>query len=403
MNFSTRKIVKLTIIGCLLLFGLFTAGKWTEDVDAGEVVIIQDPVNGKLNVYKSPGLKWQGWGKVTHYKKSGQFEFLAPSRGREEKDPDLSLPVKWRDGGHSQISGSIRYDLPLDDISLTKLHSIFGSQEAIETHLIRTNMEKAVYLVGPLMTSKESYAEKKNDLIYYIEDQASRGAYKTKQIDVKELDPLSGQEKIVTRVEIENDASGNPRRQEISPIVGYRIKLYNMSINNMHYNKIVEDQIETQQKAIMQVQTAIAKAKEAEQRAITVEKEGEANAKEAKWVQEVEKAKLVTQAEQRKRIAELDVETAALYKQRQILEGEGESAKKRLVMQANGALEQKLDAFIQTQKVWADAFSKYGGQVVPTTVMGNTGPYSTNAAQMFMEMITIKTAKDLNLDLTKKE
>lgn len=252
-KWTTKKTIIASVVGLFLLFGLFSLGKLWEDVDAGEIVVIQDPIDGELHVYKAPGMVWQGWGKVTHYKKSGQFWFLA--NPKDEKI-DNSLPVKWNDGGHASISGSIRYDLPLDDESMLKLHSTFGSLEAIETHLIKTNIEKAVYLVGPLMSSKESYAEKKNDLIYYIEDQASRGAYKTRQVENKEVDQLTGVEKMVTKVEIVNDSSGVPRRQEVSPLVQYRIKLYNMSINNMNYDKTVEAQIQTQQQAIMQVQTA---------------------------------------------------------------------------------------------------------------------------------------------------
>ena len=112
---------------------------------------------------------WQGWGKATHYKKSNTFWFSAPDKSTGQ-DMDKSIPVKWNDGGHANISGSVRYDLPTDDKQIIALHSIFGSQEAIENTVIKTNIEKAVYLTGPLMTSKESYAERRNDLIFYIED-----------------------------------------------------------------------------------------------------------------------------------------------------------------------------------------------------------------------------------------
>lgn len=401
-NISRRKIIWGSVLVVLSIVVLSMIGRLWENVGAGEIVIIQSPVSGKLTVYKSPGLKWQGLGKATHYKKSGQFEFLAPVKGRTDKDPDNSLPVKWNDGGHASISGSIRYDLPLDDVSLIKLQSTFGSQEAIETHLIKTNMEKAIYLVGPLMSSKESYAEKKNDLIYYIEDQASRGAYKTSQKEVKEPDPLTGVEKIVTKVEIVNDVSGNPRRQETSPIIAYNIRLYNMSINNMYYSKDIEDQITVQQKSTMSVQISITNAKRAEQDAITTAKQGEADAAKAKWEQEVIKATMVTQAEARKAQAVLDVQTAELTKQKLTLEGEGEAAKKRAAMVANGALEQKLETWLTAQKYWSEAFAKYQGNMVPSTILGGGTGSGGNALQ-FMEIMTAKAAKDLNLDLKAKE
>jgi regulator of protease activity HflC (stomatin/prohibitin superfamily) len=394
---------KKIIIGVVSLFLVIifctSAGKLWENIDAGETVVIQDPFDGELHVYKTSGMVWQGWGKATHYKKSNQFWFNVEKEG-EKVTNDKSIQVKWNDGGHATIAGSVRYDLPNDDAQMVKIHSTFGSQEALETALIKTNVEKAVYLTGPLMTSKESYAERRNDLIFYIEDQASKGVYRTRQVNVKEIDPITNAEKSVTKVEILPDEKGLPARQEISPITLSGIKLYNISINSITYDKNVEAQIATQQQATMQVQTAIAKAKEAEQRALTVEKEGEANAAAAKWEIEVEKAKLVTEAEAQKAVAELAVKTAELNKQKSILEGEGEAAKKRLVMQANGALEQKLAAWLQAQQYWANAFGQYQGNIVP---LYQTGGSSGNGAINMMELMGVKAAKDLMLDLSNKK
>jgi hypothetical protein len=70
------------------------------------------------------------------------------------------------------------------------------------------------------------------------------------------------------------------------------------------------------------------------------------------------------------------------------------------IMQADGALEMKLKAQVEVQKVWADAFSKYTGAVVPQIQTGG-GP-TTNGALNFMDIMTAKTAKDFALDLKNK-
>jgi hypothetical protein len=67
-------------------------------------------------------------------------------------------------------------------------------------------------------------------------------------------------------------------------------------------------------------------------------------------------------------------------------------------MQANGALEQKLDAWLKAQQYWSDAFKGYQGNVVPLYQSGGTNG-GGNAAQNFMEMMMMKNARDLNLDL----
>lgn len=97
----------------------------------------------------------------------------------------------------------------------------------------------------------------------------------------------------------------------------------------------------------------------------------------------------------RKEVAQLSVETAELNKKKQILEGEGEASKKRLIMQANGALEQKLEAWLSSQKYWADAFSKFTGNLVPLYQSGGT----QSSVMNWMEIIGMKAAKDLSLNL----
>lgn len=375
-----------------------------EEVDAGEIVVIQYP-NGTLNVADKAGWAWQGGGKATHYKKSNQFWFLSVKDKKSdpavEDTTDSSLPVTWNDGGVSSVSGSVRYDMPLGDSEIIKVHSIFGSQENIERQLVKTNMEKSIFLTGPLMSSKESYAERRSDLISLIEDQANKGVYRTKVVEAQQEDPLTGEKKKEKFVEVLTK-NGINLRQETSTISVYGLRLYNVAIKNIGYDESVVKQIRTQQQAIMSVQTAIADAKKAEQDVITAQKKGEASAAEAKWEIEVKKARAVTQAESNRAVAEEDVKTAALNKQRDILEGEGIAAKKRLVMQADGALDQKLKAYITTQQYWAEAFSKYSGNIVPLYQTGGSGGNGANGAFNFMEIMGAKAAKDLSLDLSNK-
>lgn len=401
LNLKPKQLLFIIVAAIIGIFVLTSIGKLWEDVDAGEVVVVQDPFDGDLHVYKEPGWVWQGYGKATHYRKSNQFWFNSPKDSTEKKVQDRSIPVQWSDGAPSSISGSIRYDLPLDEQQIIKIHSIFGSQEALEQQLIKTNLEKSVYMTGPLMSSKESYAEKKNDLIFYIEDQVSRGVYKTRQVETKIIDELTNDERTITKVEIV-EKDGLPLRQEKSPIAEYGIRIYNISVNKISYSNTVENQIRQQQKAIMDVQLAVANAKKAEQDAITVAKQGEANAAKAKWEQEVIKAKLVTEAESRKKVSELEVLTAENNKRKMVLEGEGEAAKKRAIMLADGALKDKLDAWVKSQQFWAQAFANYKGNVVPYYVASpNSGGY-TNGATQFMEIMGMKAARDLNLDMSNK-
>lgn len=393
---SLRKKIIGVLIATTILVLTFSIGALFEDVDAGQIVVIQAPITGTLTVYKEPGWVGQWFGKATHYHKSAQFWF------NTTKAADRSIDVRWNDAGTARISGSVRYKMPLSDDKIIELHSIYGSQEALENDLIETNIKKSIYMTGPLMSSKESYAEKRSYLIQLIEDQAARGVYQTIQKDIKAVDAISEQEKTITVVEIQYDtAKGVALRQEVSPLKSYGITLSNLSIEGIKYDDKVESQIEAQRKATMEVQTAMAKSKEAEQRALTAEKEGEARAAEAKWEQEVIAAKEVTQAEMRRKVAEEDVKTAELRKRQMILEGEGEAAKKRLVMQADGALNQKLETWLKAEEMKWNAFAQFQGNLVPLYQSGNAGSNSNNAMQ-YMELMGLKAMKDLSLDMKTK-
>lgn len=407
---TPQRMILLVVGGIILLVTFMMSGMLFENVPAESVVVIQSPVSGNLKWCYDQGLYWQGFGKVTYYRKSFQYWFSA-SKDQGSRN-DQSIKIRFNDGGDGRISGSVRIDLPKDDNHLSLIHTRFGSQEALEHEMIRPLFEKAVYMSGPMMSSAQSYAERRNQLIGFIEDQASRGIYRTKMKDVRGKDPITGVEKTITIVELVMDpkAPSGIAREEDSPLTYFGLRAYNLSINAINYAQVIDDQIATQQKAYMSVQTAMAEAKQAEQRALTAEQEGRANAAKAKWEQEVTKAKAVTKAQQEYEVAEwdakqrlqvatLDKQAAEQKKAEQILLGQGESERRKLVMAADNALERKLEVYQTVMNSFARELGKQ--QWVPQIVMGgNSGTASGNAATNLIDLLTAKTAKDLGLDLS---
>lgn len=364
-----------------------------EQMDASEVMVVQSPM-GSLSVYTDAGIKWQGFGKVTFYKKRSQFSFSAKSDQGEKVDQ--SLPVMFNDGGSAHLSGVISWEMPMATDRVIKIHTLYGSQAGVEQQLIRPAIERALYLTGPLMSSAEAYSARKPDLLRFFEDQARNGVYQMETISQKQPDPITGVEKTVQIVQIALDEKKMPKRQSTSQIADFGIVLLSPAIDAVRFEEKVQQQIAQQQANYMQIQTAKAEALKAEQAAITAQKNGEAEAAKAKWAQEVEKATAVTAAEKDRDVAKLAVQTAELGKQKAILEGQGEATKRQLVMAADGALDKKLAAYVETQKIWADAFAKHQSPLVPSVVMGGGGQGGgSNAATQFMEMLAVKAAKDL--------
>lgn len=384
-------ILIASVVG--LIFVIILGVNMFTTVGAGELVVKQGAFDGHMEVWTTPGLYCQCLGRVTRYRRSSQYWF---SKAKDEgNNTDESIKVRFSDGGHGTISGSLSYNLPTDNTSILKLHAAYGSMDGVEHRLIRQVVNKAVYMSGPFMSSRESSAERRPDLINFISDQISHGVYRTRMTEVKQVDILSGQEKTVRIVEPLTDPTknGSTVREEASPAEEFGISIYNLTINNIDYDETVEKQIKAQQEATAAVQTQMAVARQAEQKLLTATSEGKAESEKAKWVQEVEKTKAVTAAEQERDVAKLSLETANLEKARQIAEGEGEAKRRRLIMESDGALKQKLDAWVEVNKAYAAAMANQ--PQVPAVVMGNEG--KNNPTDIF-QMMAIKTAKDLALD-----
>lgn len=382
---TPNRVFKLAAVAVAFVLALIMSTWVFESLDASEVMIIQSPISGDLTWSTTPGIKWQGFGGITKYYKLETYEF--------------EIPVRFNDGGHGTVIGSINFEMPLSNEQLTPLHVKYGSQEAIEKQLVQTVVNKCIYMTGPLMSSKESYAEKRTSLIFFIEDQIVNGVYKTLQKEVKTTDPITGNEKTVTEVEVVQ-INGIAARQEQAVLTGYGIKTSNFAVTELRYDESVDNQIKQQQQINMDVQTSMAAAKKAEQNAITVAKEGEANAAKAKWEQEVIKARAVTEAQQQLEVATLNAKSAEMTKREQILLGEGEAARKRLVMQADGALNPKLEAIVEINKIWAEGLSKFQGNLVPSVIMGDQGKGGVASINDLISLMVAQNANQVGLDMS---
>lgn len=380
------------VIAALIGTPWFVTNMW-ENLDAHEIMVVQSPMDGTLTVHTDPGVKMQNFGKVTKYPRRAQYEFDTAATSKK---------IRFNDGGHADLFGGVQWEMPLSAKEVIAIHKTFGSAEGVQQAAVGKMIDASVYLAGPLMSSTESSGERRSELVQYINDQAEHGVYVTTVKEREIIDPITNGKKLATVTVIERDKDGMPRRQQGSILGEFAIKLLPMSIKELKYDAVVENQIKQRQEATTQVQIAQAQAKRAEQDALTTAKQGEANAAKAKWEQETIKAKMVTEAQQKLEVATLGAKEAAQWKTEQILRGEGEAERKRLVMSADGALEPKLNTVLEVHKVWADAYAKNQTQQVPSIIMGGADNGSKTAmgnAQNLMDLLTIKTGRDLAIDL----
>jgi len=422
---SVKKIVGILLLLIIVVGGGFSSHAMFENVPAGYICVIQSPISGELTVYTEPGLKLQKFGMVTYYPRSGVLDFNQPvEQNNTSYNPaeDHALKVTFNDGGEAWISGSIRYDYPLDQEKMKTLHKMFSSHNNVMKGLIEKTVERSIYMSGPLMSSIESFMSRRAELPNLIEDQARNGLYDVLTKDVRVEDEFTKEVKTVKIAEPVKDsnAPGGLKRQEESVLTKFGMSLSNFTTNNIAYSPKVQQRVDALFAAASDIQVATLNAKKAEQDKKTAEERGKAEATAAEWkaktiaAEETENARKTAQvqtieaqrdkdvaiieANKIREVAEQEKITSSLYKDAQLLRADADATYKKRVMEADGALSQKLEAYKYSVDKFASAMQNYQGNWVPQIVTGSTGQ-TNNAAMNMMEFLSIKAAKDLSLDL----
>ena len=399
MSFTRQ--VSIIVLLLLVVLAVVFSRQILETNRRGQYQIKQAAITGTMTVRMAPGMYGRWFGAIDTWNKAETFYFTSEYDGAGDVVEDRSMEVRFNDGSLANISGTARITMPTgeqDAINLI-IKEGYRSYRDLEQKMILPTVRNALRSTANLMSARESYSEKRLDFINWARDQIQNGLYSTEEITRKVTDIVSGEQVIRTFKRIKrNEATGEPVYL-FNPMAGLGIRISNFEIKTFNYAEKVQEQIAAQQEALMAVETARARAKEAEQKAITVEAEGKADVMRVKYEKEQSKIAAVVLAEQRLEVARLERQAAEETRQRDILLGQGEAERKRLVMAADGALAQKLETFEKIQGQWAAAYAQ---RKVPQLVMGGAGADGgTDRGTLdFSQAMQLLVAKQLGLDLS---
>ena len=391
-----RRLRTLVVFALILLLAFSLGDRIFETVANGTYQVKQAAITGTMSAKMTPGLWFQNFGDITTWQKAETFYFTADEG--EGESYDQSIEVRFNDGSLCDISGTMRTILPTNEdaaIALMTKYS-YNSYRELEQKLILPVVRNALRLTANLMSARESYSEKRTDFIFWAWDQIQNGLYETSEETRKVTDVVSGEEVTKTFKIIKLDATGVPLHQR-NPLEGLDIRLANFEIKEFVYADKVQEQIATQQEALMAVATARAQAQQAEQDALTTEAKGKAQVMQARYEEEEIKARAVVQAQMQLEVAELEKKAAEETKQKEILLGQGEAERKRLALEADGALAAKLAALEKINAHWAAAYAK---RQVPSMVMGGAADGTDRSTTDFSQMMQLLVAKQMGLDLS---
>ena len=410
--------MKMMILGGLLAATLVVLFMAFGINNAGHRTVVQYPT-GHLYVKFSPGIYPQLFGTAEVYRDVITFDYDKEDSDVGSSIDQLGISVRYQDGGTGTVYGKARFSLPADEETMLHLHKAFRSNRGVSEKLIKSVTEEGMNLTAGLMSSEEAYAEKRSIFTQWSSQQISQGKFQTQLEKVSTVDESTGKTVTKNIPVISYAKNGLPVHLD-SDLEDYGITVNGFQITDWDFEPKTLQQIATKREATMAIITAIANAERAKQDAITSEEQGKANVMTAKYQKEVVKEQAVVDAQREKEVAVIDAEkrvevarqqkleaeqkklSAVEYKQEQILRGEGDGAYKRLVIEADGALQQKLETYERVMGRFASAIEKQ--KWVPEVQMGSDSSQDGGSSAMaLIEMMSVKAAKDLSLDLKVKK
>lgn len=437
-NIPTPKIniptfgLKKPVIGVLVAIGavVFFNGAFTYN-EAGYQTHIRT-IFGEEKVVTDVGYTTKWFGRSQPWKQAQTIQFTQ-AKG---DDVDDSLNVEgFRvtflgnvDGG---IEASTRFRLPQGEQFL-KIAREYRTPENFFSTAVVPAVKETLQTTASMMSADEYFAGGRSEFSTTFEDQLRNGQYhvrrienqitgdRTKNDDEGAVSGKDGTEVKRSQFEIIKlkSADGNFLRKG-QTFRGFGVDVVEARITDVSPNPAFRGRMVKVQES--QAQLALARQdrlREEEQKLLVIAK-GEREVEEKRQLTlkdqierttsaETDKALALITASKMKEEALIQKDTAATQLETSVLEAkrtknlaDAEAHAKKVVIEANGALEQKLDALVKINAVWAQAAKD---AKVPEIVMGGDSSGSRhNEFSQMMSIMGVNAAKQLSADTSVKK
>lgn len=421
---TKQKVISLSLAGLSAV--LFFSGSISYN-DAGKCTHVQTifgTESGKCDV----GWYFSGWGVTTEY--PYQIEVVYNT-----ENPYI---VKMADNWTGEIHQASRFIIPQDMEQFIRLHRDFRSLDRLVNTVLKPAVTSSLDSIANLYSMEEYYAGgKRDEFKTEFRDAVTKGRAKVKQTVIDGMTAANigkalSTDDITDESEVQNNKtqkiitekviseSGDAIRER-HDYMSYGITVASAIVEYIDPDDKFEQQIQARKDAASRRIVAQEQRREQDELRLLALQTGETDIAKRQASAKVEQIQKTTDADtskklaiiaatQQKEQAEIQKETAKLALEKAKLDAEtqktlanAEAYAKKAVIEADGALDKKLAAYVETSKAWADAVSKMN---VPTQLFGggaNGVNVAGNTAEQFMQLVTAKTAKDLSMDLEVKK
>lgn len=397
------KNLKLWIYGLASLLALLLL-LWINPFsinDSGYRTHVQT-ISGKEWIRFEPGVFWAGiFSKTTEYPDVITVIFSDEQINSEVTSMNAPIRVRFNDATKARARSTVRWRLPGNQPDMILIHKEYKSPRKLAETTLTTYTDECLRYSAQLMESESHYSGGMSKLSEDFQDQLENGQYVLEMKTEYVMDTLTRErEKLTTRYP-RRDEQGNIVRNK-SDVQQFNITVAYASIGEVDYEEQVDRKLE--QKIEASTQESISKQKliTAQQEALTAKAEGDRIIAETRAREEAARIEATIRAEKMRDVAKIQKEEAEYLKKKNILEGQGEAEKKRLIMAADGALDKKLEAWVKVNQRYAEAIQGYQGNWVPQVSMGGEATAAGGGSDL-INLLMAKTAKDLALDMEVKK
>lgn len=394
-------------------------------------------------VVSTTGYTYIGFGNYTPWPRQMSVQSVADvntlPKGVEQDGMGSSLiqafPITFLGGVTATVDANVRVALP-DGEQFLQLARTYRTPDNFVLQSIMPVMKSTLQSTAQLMTADDYYSGGATEFRQSFQDQITDGAYVVKRVEKQvqnsraaagsanaskgtEQGEFGGDTSTLVVTEKVLNKAGQPIRLE-RQFTKLGVTVADANILNIEPSKQFKERMVNIQKSQADLMLARQGRQTADEQKQLVSAQGAKEVEEKRQITlrdqverttnaETERQLAVTNANREKEKAEIEKQTAQIqYEQAQIEakttkeRAEAEAYAKKVVMQADGALTQKLDAWVKGQQVMADAVKV---APVPQIVFGGGEGAASRQSEIstLMNVLGAKAAKDLALDMNVKQ
>lgn len=400
------KLIVGGVIGVILFIFMLIANPLSWN-DAGNRTVVEQ-AGGHQFVEFRPGIFLAGFfAKETEWPNQISVTYQADAPNLDVKDNGIEIgkiQIMFNDGTTADVKGIAQFVLPSDEKDMILIHNTHRTPQSLVTKRLATFTKECLQSSAQSMSSDKHYGGGRAQMSQDFLDQLRNGVYISQTEEISKYDSIEKEKKRLYVTSIKRDKNGQPLRKT-SAIKEYAITVADASIIDTDYAPVVDKKLGQIIDAATKSAVSRQELMTAQQQTLTAKAKGEQALVEIEYQQKQDQTKQVVEAQTKVEVAKQDKLQQQVQYEAAVFEAKKRSTladvaayEKRTTIQANGALELKLDAWLKEREfAWA-AFGKFQGSMVPQVVTGTNSGTQTNATD-FMQIMGIKAMKDLALDL----